>query len=221
LITHLDPVQAPPRDLRDGAGPDHPMRLVTRESAFSPEAWTPQRRQEVGAMFDDLAAEWHTRDLPGRTEQLEDACDRGLPAAGWTPPPRRVTCLEVGSGTGLFTQVLTDRFEQVVAVDLAFEMLRIAPAELAPRVQADAAQLPLADRSVELAVLVNALLFPAEVDRILAPGGAVVWVNSRGSGTPIHLPIEDVADALPGDWSGAASAAGEGTWGVVVRDAAG
>ncbi|MDZ7734427.1 MAG: hypothetical protein U5R31_16350 [Acidimicrobiia bacterium] len=65
--------------------------------------------------------------------------------------------------------------------------------------------------------LQNALLFPAEVDRVLRPGGVVIWVNSRGEHTPIHLPAEEVADVLPGDWDGVASRAGEGTWCVLRR----
>jgi hypothetical protein len=57
---------------------------------------------------------------------------------------------------------------------------------------------------------VNALLFPAEVDRVLAPEGSVVWVNSSGDQTPIHLRSEEVAAVLPGEWRGVASRAGQG-----------
>ena len=38
----------------------------------------------------------------------------------------------------------------------------------------------------------------AEVERVLSRGGAVVWVNSSGEQTPIHLSPEDVRAALPG-----------------------
>ena len=67
-------------------------------------------------------------------------------------------------------------------------------------------------------MLVNALLFPAEVARVLAPGGALVWVNSLGDATPIHLSAADVAKALPGGWGGPASDAGWGTWCVLRRN---
>ena len=60
-------------------------------------------------------------------------------------------------------------------------------------------------------------LFPAEVDRVLAPEGVVVWVNSRGSETPIHLTADEVDRALPGHWDGVASRAGWGTWSVHRR----
>ena len=53
-------------------------------------------------------------------------------------------------------------------------------------------------------VLVNCFLFPDEVDRVLAPDGVVVWVNSSGAETPIHLPPDDVVAALPGSLGGRA-----------------
>jgi hypothetical protein len=64
---------------------------------------------------------------------------------------------------------------------------------------------------------VNALLFPAEVDRMLALDGSVVWVNSSGDQTPIHLGSEEVAAVLPGEWRGVASRAGQGSWCVLRR----
>ena len=77
--------------------------------------------------------------------------------------------------------------------------------------RADAARLPFRDGAADVLVLANMLLFPAEVTRLLAPRGALVWVNSLGDRTPIHLSAEDVARALPG-FAGVASEAGWGTW---------
>ncbi len=45
----------------------------------------------------------------------------------------------------------------------------------------------------------------------------IVWVNTRGADTPIHLPPEDVAAAMPGEWKGVAAEAGLGIWAVVRR----
>ena len=61
------------------------------------------------------------------------------------------------------------------------------------------------------------LLFPAEVDRVLAPDGAVVWVNTFGEETPIHLAPDDVIAALPGRWTAVAGRAGTGLCGVARR----
>ena len=211
-VTWLSAVDAEPDDRPDGAGEDHPMRIVTRQVAAGPEGWTVERRDKVSDLFDGLASEWHTRDGPGRHLPLLDALDRGGVGAG--------RALELGSGTGLATSDLVDRFASVVAADLAMEMLRLAPT-VAPRVRADATQLPVPSGSVDALVLMNMLLFPAEVDRVLAAEGALVWVNSRGPATPIHLPAEDVVAALPGTWSAVASTHGSATWCVARRAADG
>ena len=144
---------------------------------------------------------------------MADALDRGLAAA--PSPALRSTCVEIGSGTGFATGLLAERFPMVLAVDLSAAMLARAPRGPGHRVRADAAHLPVADRSVDVAVLVNALLFPTELCRVLESHAVVVWVNTSGDQTPIHLPADDVAAALPGDWDGVASTAGSGTWCVV------
>jgi SAM-dependent methyltransferase len=190
-------------------GPDHPMRLLTAEVANSSSAWTPRRADEVSTLFDSLASTWKDRDGPERHDSLLDALDRGGP---FRPGP----CIEVGSGAGLATPVLRSAFDIVIAFDLSREMLAIADPE-SPRVRADSSTLPIRSRSVAVVALVNMFLFPAEVDRVLAPGGALVWVNSSGTETPIHLPAEDVVAALGGTWTGVHSGAGVGTWAVVRR----
>ncbi|HET6793123.1 MAG TPA: class I SAM-dependent methyltransferase [Acidimicrobiales bacterium] len=192
------------------AGPDHPMRAVTRQAAFEPGGWTPERAARVTELFDGLAAGWNERRDALRTEPLVDALDRGGPFGP--------VCLEPGSGTGLATEVLVRRFATVVCVDISWQMLTLAPAGPGRRVRADGAALPVRPGSADAVVLVNALLFPAEVDAALAPAGALVWVNSLGDATPIHLDAADVAEAMPGRWSGLASEAGWGTWAVLRRD---
>lgn len=210
MIRHLPRVlEGPPRPHGDD-NTDHPMRKVTRQVAFELDGWTAERRAKVGGLFDSLAAEWHTKEHPLRLVPLADAFERAGPLGYGTG-------LEVGSGIGLGTAWLGARFERLVAVDLSAEMLRLAPPGAAPRVQADAAALPFATGSADAVVLVNMLLFPAEVDRVLDAHGAVVWVNTSGDRTPIHLTAEEVDDALPGEWSGLASEAAWGTWAVLRR----
>ena len=186
------------------------MRKVTRQVAFEPGGWTPERLGKVLALFDDLAPEWHTRDHPYRNQPLVDAFDRGGPIASGV-------CLELGSGTGIATPLLVERFSLVAAVELSAEMLKLAPSGIGVRVRGDGSQLPLRDHSVDAAVLVNMFLFPDEMDRVLKPDGALVWVNTSGDRTPIYLPADDVDAALPGEWTGIASDAGWGTWAVLRR----
>ena len=191
----------------DTADESHPMRAVTRQIAFEPSGWTPERKAKVAELFDALASSWHTREAATEHDAVTDALDRGGPFA---PGP----CLELGSGTGAFTSRLRSALGTVVSVDLAAEMLRRGAG---PRVQADSAALPFPDGAATTVVLINMFLFPAEVDRVLAPDGAVVWVSVLADRTPIYLSAEDVQQALPGDWAGAAADAGWGSWAVFRR----
>ena len=184
-----------------------PMREVTETVAFD-AAWDFSRREKVRELFDGMAAEWSSRSTPEREASILDALDRGGLAGDMV--------IELGSGTGLGTEHLIERFDDVVALDLSMAMLHHQP-DLAPKVQADASVLPFRDDAADLLVLVNMLLFPAEVDRVLRPGGGLLWINTLGHETPIHLSPEAVVDALPGSWTATAGRAGSGLWAAVQR----
>jgi SAM-dependent methyltransferase len=186
------------------AGPDHPMRLLTRAKAFG-EPWSAADAARVQEIFDGLAPAWSESHVdPTTAAPVRDALVRGnVPIDGdW---------LEVGSGTGAGARVLTESVGSLVCTDLAAEMLAHAP-ELPPKAQADASQLPFPDDSFDAVLLINMLLFPAEIDRVLRRDGTVLWVNTLGDQTPIHLPGADVLEALPGQWSGVTANAGTGFW---------
>lgn len=206
-IQHLEPtydVFEPER-----FGQDSPIRKVTRQIAFD-GVWDQERAAKVAALFDGMSEGWTAdHDLDGRYWPLTDALDRGGELSGQV--------VELGSGTGLGTRLLAERFDQVTAMDLSAGMLANAPAEYGSRVRGDSSMLPMADRSVGVLVLVNMFLFPSEVERCLTQDGALVWVNTMGAQTPIHLSAEDVVTALPGDWTSVASVAGYGTWSVTRR----
>ena len=192
-------------------GADHPMRIMTRRAAgLVDPPWDADARLEVADLFDSLASEWHTRTSDVRMKVVLDALDRGDVGGH--------TALELGSGIGAYSAPLAERFDRVVALDLSIEMLRLAVAEPGLRVLGDSARLPLHDDSVDTVVLINMLLFPDEVDRVLRPEGTVVWVNSSGESTPIHLMADEVATALPGRWGGVTSRAGIGLWTVLRRE---
>jgi len=184
-----------------------PMREVTETVAFD-AAWDSSRRKKVRELFDGMAADWSSRATPEREASILDALDRGGLAGG--------TVIELGSGTGLGTGHLIERFDALIALDLSMQMLRHQP-DLAPKVQADASMLPFPDGAADLLVLVNMLLFPAEVDRVVRPGGGLLWINTLGHETPIHLSPEAVVDALPGSWTATAGRAGSGLWAAVQR----
>jgi protein-L-isoaspartate O-methyltransferase len=213
-IVHLPPLAIEGHQSSGTGGPDHPMRIATRRAAgLESGGWTGELRDQVADYFDGLASEWHTRTSPQRIAVVMDALTRGL---GTIDVPVGMA-VEVGSGIGTYSNLLAERFATVVALDLSLAMLRLAPDEPAHRVQADGAKLPVRDSSAAAIVLINAFLFPAEVERVLSPRGVLVWVNSSGEHTPIYLSVDDLVAQLPGVWAGTASRAGEGHWCVLRR----
>jgi SAM-dependent methyltransferase len=188
-------------DLGDVTGP---MQALTRAIATEPDAWTAERKAQIASLFDTMAASWSERDRPERHEAIADALERGGPFPdGW--------CIEVGSGTGNATVDFRGAFADVVSLDLSREMLRLAPVR-GRQVQSDASVLPLRTGSAAVVALVNMFLFPAEVARVLADDGVLLFVSTNGDQTPIYLPPAAVLDALPGAWRGVTAQAGWGTW---------
>jgi protein-L-isoaspartate O-methyltransferase len=213
-IQHLPPIAIEGHQSSGAGGPEHPMRIATRRAAgLDAAGWTGELRSQVEDYFDGIAAEWHTRITPQRIAVVTDALSRGLDAMDVPNGP----AVEVGSGIGTYSSLLAERFATVVAIDLSLAMLKFAPIEPAHRIQADGARLPLRDSSAAAVVLINAFLFPAEVERVLSPDGALVWVNSSGEQTPIYLSVDDLVARLTGEWTGTSSRAGEGHWCVLRR----
>jgi hypothetical protein len=213
-IQYLPPLAIEGHESSGHGSDDHPMRVATRRAAgFEADGWTPELRGEVADFFDALADEWHTRTTPQRRAVVMDALTRGAGPLHL----RNGVAIEIGSGIGTYSSLLTEWFRLVVAIDLSRPMLARAPTGPAHRVQADASMLPVRDAAAAAVVLINAFLFPAEVARVLSHDGAIVWVNSSGAQTPIHLSAEEVVAALPGSWTGVASQAGQGTWCVLRR----
>jgi SAM-dependent methyltransferase len=181
-----------------------PMRDLTRAIAMDRDAWTPERVAQIAAFFDSLASGWQERDAPERHDALADALARGGPfPSGW--------CVEVGAGTGNATADLRAAFHDVVSLDLSREMLRLA-SSTGRQVQSDSSALPLRAGSAAVVAIINMFLFPAEVARVLADDGVLLWVSTNGDETPIYLPPADVLRALPGAWDGISAQAGWGTW---------
>lgn len=91
--------------------------------------------------------------------------------------------IDVGCGTGLHADVLRHRGYRPVGVDYSADQLRLARPRL-PVLRADARRLPLADGSAPLvySVFTHTDLdrfdrLVAEAVRVLAPGGAFVYVG--------------------------------------------
>ena len=118
-------------------------------------------------------------------------------------PPGRA--LDLGTGTGLAAFAVARHFPdaEVVGADLSEAMVAQAqadtPPELAGRVRfqaADAAQLPFEEGAFELVVLANMIPFFDELERVVSPGGHVVFMFSAGPETPIWVPPERLRKEL-------------------------
>jgi SAM-dependent methyltransferase len=186
------------------------FRAFARDLAAGRRPWTAEAAQFITAQFDQFAAHWDTTRATGRDDPVRDALARGGPMP-------QGPCLELGSGTGLFTPILTGALPRVVSVDLSMRMLQQANGRSPWRVRADASRLPLATASVAVIAAIDMLLFPAEIARVLAPGGVLLWINQLGYDGPLYLPVSTVDAALPGTWQATESEAGWGSWAVLRR----
>lgn len=186
------------------------FRVFARDLAAGRRVWDAETARFIAGQFDELAGEWDTTRATGRDDPLRDALDRGGP---FPDGP----CLELGSGTGLFTPLLDSVFPQVISVDLSEQMLRQAAGRSPLRIRADAGTLPVVDAQVAIIAAVDMLLFPVETARVLAPDGVVLWINQLGEDGPLYLPAEDVAAALPGQWRAVEAHAGWGSWAALRR----
>jgi SAM-dependent methyltransferase len=165
-------------------------RFITDAVVRRPALWR-LFRGTIRRQFDKLAPSWDAMRSGGHHESLDAALD----AVGGTP--QRV--LDVGTGTGTAARAIAARWPgtDVVGVDVADGMLaearRVLPPELAGRVRfehADASALPFEDASFDLVTLSNMIPFFNEIQRVLVPGGEVVFIWSVGDQTPIYVPPE-------------------------------
>lgn len=164
------------------------MQAISHRIAFEPASWSEGLAGEIRAIFDSRAPDWSSHDTPGYVAPLEAAIDVAGISGG--------ICLDVGAGTTIQEQVLSGRFDGVVALDISAEMLALADPGGAHLVRADASQLPIRDAVIDVIVCVNMFLFVAEYSRVLNESGAIVFVSTSGTGTPIYLDPDDVAKAL-------------------------
>lgn len=85
------------------SGTAEALRAFARDLAAGRRSWNQETSAFFTAQFDQLASTWDTDNATGRDDFLRDALERGGP---FPDGP----CLELGSGTGLFTPALTEVF---------------------------------------------------------------------------------------------------------------
>ncbi len=73
----------------------------------------------------------------------------------------------------------------------------------------------MADAQVAVIAAIDMLLFPAEIARVLALDGVLLWINQLGGRGPLYVAADDVTAALPGQWHAVEAQAGWGGWAVL------
>ena len=163
----------------------------------------------LGATYDEIAeryARWWAPVLAPSARSLVDLVER---IVGDRPAS---TILDLGTGTGTVAGAALARWPEVrvIGVDASVRMLglaEMAAAGAAGRfraVQADVADLPLDDASVDAVTssfvlqLVDVRRALAEVHRVLRPGGMLAVVTWVGPDAPFEpdLALDDALDAL-------------------------
>ncbi len=160
----------------------------SREDRENLERIVQKRRRESEQYFNLIAGRLGKGHCPGRSwEALGHLALRLVPA---------ITVADLGAGEGLVSQLLARRAEQVWCIDNSPRMVEVGTelarknglANLAYKL-GDIERVPLADRSVDLAILSQALHHAAhpqaavdEAFRILKPGGQLLVLDLREHG---------------------------------------
>jgi SAM-dependent methyltransferase len=178
-----------------------------------PSSWTPDLAKFTAEVFDVMAETWVDERGGYRAAPLVDALRRGR-------PPASARCLEIGSGTGVLTPYLQELWQDIVCVDLSMKMM--LRQRTGRQVQADASTLPFPESAFNVIVIGDAPLFVAEMVRLLASDGVLIWSNALGPGAPYYLPTVDMWDAMvaatpDSKWSAVESEALWGSWVVFHR----
>ncbi|GLX80343.1 malonyl-[acyl-carrier protein] O-methyltransferase [Thalassotalea insulae] len=122
----------------------------------------------------------HSYDISARLQRYS-----GKHLMPWLPNRNDLTVLDLGCGTGFFTEILAQRFEHVFGLDISGKMLSFAKENRDQEItwlHGDAYKLPLADKSVDL-VYSNLMIqwcddltiVVNEILRVLKPGGLFIF----------------------------------------------
>lgn len=141
---------------------------------------TPQQNQtKIAASFGSASTSY---DLSARLQRFS-----GKHLMPWLPNRNNLRVLDLGSGTGFFTDLLATSYNQVIGLDFSKEMLRFAKSCRNKNIvwlEADAHKIPLQDESIDFIYsnLVIQWCEPLDVAikemlRVLKPGGLIIFTT--------------------------------------------
>jgi ArsR family transcriptional regulator len=180
------------RNIYSNSAPEHLMDIARRAAEELPETERDaaglrhllrKRRDKTRAYFDELAGRFGREYVPGRSwKGLAEALIKVLPFR---------TVADLGAGEGTLSQLLAQRAEHVIAVDISPKMVefgqKLARDHDLPNLEfrlGDIESPPIGDAEVDLAVLSQALHHAehppralAEAFRILRPGGRLIVLD--------------------------------------------
>lgn len=134
-------------------------------------------RLKIGKSFGQAS---HSYDISARLQRYS-----GKQLMPWLPDQKDLQVVDLGCGTGFFTEILADHYHHVLGVDISQQMLLFSKQKRNSNINwlvADAYNLPLKDNSVDL-IYSNLMIqwclpFSSVIDeilRVLKPGGAFIF----------------------------------------------
>ncbi|WP_448211581.1 malonyl-ACP O-methyltransferase BioC [Colwellia sp. MEBiC06753] len=140
---------------------------------------TIENRIKIAKSFDSAI---HSYDISARLQRFT-----GKHLMLWLPKSPELTVIDLGCGTGFFTELLASQYQQVIGVDISSKMLSFCKTNrtgVTTLVAGDAYHLPFADNSIDVIYsnLVIQWCHPldqalTEIMRVLKPGGLFVFTT--------------------------------------------
>jgi len=132
-------------------------------------------------------------------------------------PSRAGACVEIVSGTGQLTGLLSEIFCQVLTVDISRQPLGGTRTGLGSSVQAEAAALPIVTGSMAAVVCIDVIPHPEEIRRVLRSNGVLALVDPRIGEHQMHPDIPTMLGSLGRDWSAAEIRTRWGRWTLISQ----
>jgi cyclopropane fatty-acyl-phospholipid synthase-like methyltransferase len=166
-------------------------RTITKAAAHAPWTWT-LLRGPVRRLFDSLAPGWDERTMATSEARLAP-----IAAALEHVERRPRSVLDIGTGTGTGAFLLAERYPEADVTGIDFSEAMIAKAREKAAARGTSIRFEVADiasyrpgATFDLVMLLNMPAFFERTAALVAPGGYVVTIASRGPTTPFYTAPE-------------------------------